>query len=86
MYWFVYTKGLQRNRETKDGAQAISKASPYSPGPTGGRPMYKRFLIVDLKEFLVFSAGLIFETVLLGVRNKMKKVLDELYVIGLYKH
>jgi hypothetical protein len=48
--------------------------------------MYKRFLIVDLKEFLVFSAGLIFETVLLGVRNKMKKVLDELYVIGLYKH
>jgi hypothetical protein len=29
--------------------------------------MYKGSLIVDLKEFLVFSAGLIFETVLLDV-------------------
>ena len=47
--------------------------------------MYKGSLIVDLKEFLVFSAGLIFETVLLDVWTKMKNVLDELYVIGLYK-
>ena len=38
-----------------------------------------------MKEYLVFSAGLIFETCLLDVRNKMKNVLDELYVIGLYK-
>ena len=56
------------------------------PGPTGGRPMHKRVLTIDLKEYLFFSAGLIFETVLLDVRNKMKNVLDELYVIGLYKH
>jgi hypothetical protein len=31
----------------------------------GNNSSYKRFLIVDLKEFLVFFAGLIFETVLL---------------------
>ena len=49
------------------------------------RPMYKGFLTVDLKEMCLFSACLIFETVLLDVRNKMKNVLDELYVIGLYK-
>jgi hypothetical protein len=48
--------------------------------------MHKRVLTIDLKEYLFFSAGLIFETVLLDVRNKMKNVLDELYVIGLYKH
>jgi hypothetical protein len=29
--------------------------------------MYKGFLTIYLKEFLVFSAGLIFETVLLDV-------------------
>ncbi len=39
-----------------------------------------------MKEYLVFSAGLIFETVLLDVRNKMKKVLDDLYVNCLCKH
>jgi hypothetical protein len=37
-----------------------------------------------LKEFLVFSAGLIFETVLLGVRNKIKNVLDELNMYEYY--
>jgi hypothetical protein len=36
--------------------------------------MYKGSLIVDLKEMCLFSACLIFETVLLGVRNKMKNV------------
>ena len=67
----------RENIETKDGAPAVSEASPYSPGPTGGRPMYKGVLTIDLKEFLVFSAGLIFETVLLDVRNKMKKVFNK---------
>ena len=47
--------------------------------------MHKRVLTIDLKEYLFFSAGLIFETVLIDVRNQMKNVLDELYVIGLYK-
>jgi len=56
-----------------------------SPGADEGGLCTKVFTIY-LKEMCIFSAGLIFETVLLGVRNKMKKVLDELYVIGLYKH
>jgi len=67
-------------------AKTARERTGRSPGPTGGRPIHKKVLTVDLKEFLVFSAGLIFETVLLGVRNKMKNVLDKLYVIGLYKH
>jgi len=49
------------------------------------RPMYK-VLTIDLKEYLFFSAGFEIKTCLLDVRNKMKNVLDELYVIGLYKH
>jgi hypothetical protein len=36
-----------------------------------------KVLIIDLKEYLFFSAGLIFETCLLDMRNKMKNVLDE---------
>jgi len=36
--------------------------------------MYKGFLIADLKKFLVFSTGLIFETDLMDVRTKMKNV------------
>jgi hypothetical protein len=36
--------------------------------------MHKRVLTIDLKEFLVFSAGLFFETVLLGVRNQKRNV------------
>ena len=59
---------------------------PKVPGRPEGGLYTKGFLIVDLKKFLVFSAGLIFETVLLDVWTKMKNVLDELYVIGLYKH
>ncbi len=47
--------------------------------------MHKRVFTIDLKEYLFFSAGLIFETVLIDVINQMKNVLDELYVIGLYK-
>jgi hypothetical protein len=43
-----------------------------SPGADEGGLCTRDFTIY-LKEFLVFSAGLIFETVLLGVRNKMKK-------------
>jgi len=59
---------------------------PKVPGRPEGGLYTKGFLIVDLKKFLVFSAGLIFETVLLDVRNKMKKVLDDLYVNCLCKH
>jgi len=47
--------------------------------------MHKRVFTIDLKEYLFVSAGLIFETVLIDVINQMKNVLDELYVIGLYK-
>jgi hypothetical protein len=47
--------------------------------------MHKRVLTIDLKEMCIFSAGLIFETCLLDVRNKMKNVLDKLYANGLYK-
>jgi len=82
----LYKGFAEKTTRQRTGPSAVSEASPYSPGPTRGRPMHKGFLTIDLKEFLVFSAGLIFETVLLCVRNKMKKVLDELYVIGLYKH
>ena len=53
------------------------------PGADGGGLCTRDFTIY-LKEFLVFSAGLIFETVLLGVRNKMKKVLDELNMYEYY--
>ena len=48
------------------------------------RPMHKGFQLI-LRENVFFSAGLIFETVLIDVINQMKNVLDELYVIGLYK-
>jgi hypothetical protein len=48
------------------------------------RPMYKGFQLI-LRENVSFSTGLIFETVLLDVRNKMKNVLDELYGFGLSK-
>ncbi len=64
------------------------KPRDKGPGEAPGRrrrPMHKRVLTIDLKEYLFFSAGLIFETVLIDVRNQMKNVLDELYVIGLYK-
>ena len=37
-----------------------------------------------MKEYLFFSAGLIFETCLLDVRNKMKNVLDELNMYEYY--
>jgi len=40
---------------------------PKVPGRPEGGLYTKGFLIVDLKKFLVFSAGLIFETVLLDV-------------------
>jgi hypothetical protein len=81
----VYTKGLQRKPREKGRAQAVSEASPYSPGADGGRPMHKGFKNVDLKEMCIFSAGFEIKTCLLDVRTKMKNVLDELYVIGLYK-
>jgi hypothetical protein len=36
--------------------------------------MCKGFYIINLKEYLFFSAGLIFETVLLGERNQNEKM------------
>jgi len=69
LYGFVYTKGLQRKPRDKGRGGAPGRRR---------RPMHKRVLTIDLKEMCIFSAGLIFETVLLDVRNKMKNVLDEL--------
>ena len=67
LYGFVYTKGLQRKPRDKGRGGAPGRRR---------RPMHKRVLTIDLKEMCIFSAGLIFETVLLDVRNKMKNVLD----------
>ena len=75
-YVFVYIRELQRKPRDKGPGEAPGRRR---------RPMHKRVLTIDLKEYLFFSAGLIFETVLIDVRNQMKNVLDELYVIGLYK-
>ena len=69
LYGFVYTKGLQRKPRDKGRGGAPGRRR---------RPMHKRVLTIDLKEMCIFSAGLIFETDLLDVRNKMKNVLDEL--------
>jgi len=73
---FFYIRELQRKPRDKGPGEAPGRRR---------RPMHKRVLTIDLKEYLFFSAGLIFETVLIDVRNQMKNVLDELYVIGLYK-
>ena len=73
---FVYIRELQRKPRDKGPGEARGRRR---------RPMHKRVFTIDLKEYLFFSAGLIFETVLIDVINQMKNVLDELYVIGLYK-